>query len=286
MEPSSTSPIETVQAERTSAASVLPEPGPRVLLTIAGFDPSSGAGVTADLKVFAAHRVYGLAVTTGLTVQSTRGVRGVEYVSPEYVRASLYSLVEDFHIDGIKIGMLGNGSVVREVVLFLQEFKVNHHAIPVVLDPVLQSSSGRELLSKAGVDELRERLLPLVSCVTPNRGELAVLTGEDDVPRAAAALLERGPSVVVTGGDLARPDDYVLTHTGEQWLRGERLETTADHGTGCAFSSALLCGLVQGTPVAEAALAAKQYVAGAMRAAYSLGHGRGPMHHLFTLDRP
>jgi len=259
----------------------------QVALTIAGFDPSSGAGITADLKVFAAHELYGVSAITALTVQSTQGVRRVEAVSGLLLRETLDCLAEDVDLAGIKIGMLGSAEMVGAVAGFLREAEVPRER--VVLDPVLRSSSGRELLEASGAQILREELLPLVGWVTPNIDELAVLTSShrmnaEQVPVAAGRLagLSPGLNVVVTGGHLDRPDDFLRTADGlEQWFAGERVETTATHGTGCAFSSALLCRLILGNGPVEAVSAAKTYVVEAMRAAYPIGKGRGPLHHLY-----
>ena len=266
----------------------------RVVLTIAGFDPSGGAGVTADLKTIAAYRAYGVACITALTVQSTQGVRRTEPVAAELVRDTLACLVEDVELSAIKIGMLGTAGVVLVVSGFLRGLG---RTVPVVLDPVLRSSSGRQLLDAAGLAAMRGELLGLVDWVTPNTDELGALTGRveggglprEQIAQSAAELqqeVERQTggqlNVVVTGGDLEPPDDYLLTATGARlWLAGERVETTSTHGTGCAFSSALACELALGNGPVMAVRAAKEYVAGAMRAAYPVGKGRGPMDHFW-----
>jgi hydroxymethylpyrimidine/phosphomethylpyrimidine kinase len=264
-----------------------------ILLTIAGFDPSSGAGASADLKVFAAHGAYGMACLTALTVQSTLGVRAVEPVAAETVAATLEMLAEDVTFAGIKLGMLANAEIVQVVNNFLAVQK----GVPVVLDPVLRSSSGRTLLDVEGVRILRERLLGRVDWITPNLDELAELTGflvsgAGEIPIAAGELLrlarESGSerlNIVVTGGHLDPPDDYLLTADGAScWFSGRRVETKATHGTGCAFSSALLCRLVAGDLPADAVRRAKDYVTSAMLAAYPVGGGNGPMNHLYKLE--
>jgi len=264
-----------------------------VVLSIAGFDPSSGAGVTADLKVFAAFGFYGMSCITGLTVQSTLGVHAVEPIAASTVAASLQMLSEDVTFSGIKLGMLATAEICEVVADFLESVP----DIPVVLDPVLRSSSGHELLEPAGVRVLVERLLPRVSWITPNLDELSILTGSavaarDEVPAAAEKLRQIAGglgnhrlSILVTGGHLDPPDDYLLTDFSEIcWISGERVETEATHGTGCALSSALLCRTLAGDPAAEAASTSKGYVTAALRAAYPLGRGKGPMHHLFALE--
>jgi hydroxymethylpyrimidine/phosphomethylpyrimidine kinase len=264
-----------------------------ILLTIAGFDPSSGAGASADLKVFAAHGAYGMACLTALTVQSTRGVRAVEPVAATTVAATLEMLAEDVTFAGIKLGMLANAEIARVVNNFLDVQK----GVPAVLDPVLRSSSGRDLLGSEGIRFLRERLVARVHWITPNLDELAELTGlpvvrADDVSGAAAELRrlarEAGNdrlNIVVTGGHLDPPDDHVLMADGNScWIPGRRIQTKATHGTGCAFSSALLCGLVAGDLPVAAVRRAKDYVTSAMFAAYPVGGGHGPMNHLYRLE--
>jgi hydroxymethylpyrimidine/phosphomethylpyrimidine kinase len=234
-----------------------------------------------------------MACLTALTVQSTRGVRSVEPVAAATVAATLEMLAEDVTFAGIKLGMLANAEIGEVVNIFLQVQK----EVPVVLDPVLRSSSGRELLDLEGVELLRTRLLQRVDWITPNLGELAELTGlpvvrAEDVPVAASQLrqlaCELGNdrlNIVVTGGHLDPPDDYLLLADGGScWIPGRRVDTTATHGTGCAFSSALLCRLAAGEAPEAAVRYAKEYVTAAMLAAYPIGGGHGPMNHLYRLE--
>ncbi len=263
----------------------------QTVLTIAGFDPSSGAGVTADLMVFAAHGQFGTSCITGLTVQSTVGVQATTAVSAETVRATLNCLANDLPPVGVKIGMLGTAANVEAVAEFLSGLRVEKERVPVVLDPVLRSSSGRELLDAEGVTVMRESLLPLVDWVTPNLEELGVLTERpvkrrEDMPDAAAALQEMGweLNVVVTGGHLNPPDDLLVTAEGEMlWLPGTQMVSRSTHGTGCAFSSALLSRIVLGDNARDAAARAKEYVAEAIRTATPMGKGIGPVNHLWLI---
>lgn len=254
----------------------------RIVLTIAGLDPSSGAGLTADLKVFAAHGLYGVCCPTALTVQSTQGVFRSEAVPPDLIADTLSCLAEDVPLAGIKIGMLGSCGAVCAVADWLSAARFRG---PVVVDPVLRSSSGRALLPDDALPALRERLLPLATVITPNQPEAAVLAGEQAAPETLAeALLAQTPAVVLTGGHGPDPDtitDLLRTPVLERRYTGPRVHTSATHGTGCAFSSALLAELVLEQTLVEAVGAAKQYVEQAMRAAYPVGQGRGPMHHLF-----
>lgn len=261
-----------------------------IALTIAGFDPSSGAGVTADLQVFADHGLRGISAITALTVQSTRQVRRVEPVGAVLLRESLECLAQDLRDDGVKIGgvkigMLATADLVGVVAGWLGGARIPRKL--VVLDPVIRSSSGAELLSAEGVERLRSELLPLVGWVTPNLAEAGVLVGEgapgrEGLPGVAGRIQELGAgrgltdigtlalgggaglNVVVTGGHLEPPDDFLLTAEDEEvWFPGERVEAQGfhgSHGTGCVFSSALLCGLLRGDSKVEVVRGAKAWV--------------------------
>jgi hydroxymethylpyrimidine/phosphomethylpyrimidine kinase len=265
---------------------------PPIALSIAGHDPSSGAGVTADLQTFAAHRVFGVSAITALTVQSTLGVSAVETVSPQFLRQTLDALEADLPAQGIKIGMLGSAAIAAEVAAFLAD----KPGIPTVLDPILRSSSGAALLEPEGLKATLEQLLPMVAWATPNWMELSALTGLPvaSLGQAEAAMHHLGRSyphltIVATGGDQARPIDQLRLpggegHNGEVYLfAAERVETRATHGTGCAFSSALLCRLLHGDDPITAVRGAKEYVTEALRRAPEIGHGNGPLDLLWPL---
>ena len=269
----------------------------KTVLTIAGFDPSSGAGITADMFVFAAHGLFGTSAITSLTVQSTLGVRSSHPVDGAVLTETLACLQNDLPAAGIKIGMLGTIEAVDAVCSFLKTLRKGGSKIPVVVDPVLRASSGSSLLQSGATDTLRTRLLPLVNWVTPNSEELAALTRKpisthEDMEQGSQALQEETAplrlenlNILAKGGHLNPPDDLALLANGEKrWLRGTRIDTKATHGTGCALSSALLCRLVLGDSDLEAAVAAKRYVAEAMRRAEPIGHGFGPMNHLWPLQ--
>jgi hydroxymethylpyrimidine/phosphomethylpyrimidine kinase len=259
---------------------------PPVVLSIAGFDPSSGAGVTADIKTIGAHHCYGITCITALTVQSTRGVRRVESVAPDLVQQTLEELVADTSPAAVHIGMLAAAPLVRVVAEFLEREKPPH----VVLDPILKSSSGASLLEPAGVRVLVERLLPLADVLTPNLDEAAELAGVpvtdiEQMKAAAGRLHELGArAVVVTGGHLDPAAD-LLSYPGpsgleRQIFRSERIRSASTHGTGCAFATALACNLALGEALPEAVGRAKQYVTAAIANAYPLGKGAGPLNHL------
>ncbi|HEY8997207.1 MAG TPA: bifunctional hydroxymethylpyrimidine kinase/phosphomethylpyrimidine kinase [Edaphobacter sp.] len=264
----------------------------KTLLTIAGYDPSSGAVITADLLTFAAHGHFGTSAITSLTVQSTKGVLSSHPVSASTLSATLDCLEDDLPPAGIKLGMLATAELVHAVADYLEGVRQVRPDVQIVLDPVLRSTSGRELLSVEGLSLLDSRLLPLVDWVTPNLAELSLLADQPVMSRsemesAAHSLQSRLPrlGVLATGGHIDPPDDLLLLAGSDsiQWITGQRIESTSTHGTGCALSSALLSQLAHGTPPVEAARAAKEYVAQAIRSATPLGHGHGPLNHLWPL---
>lgn len=266
-------------------------PTPPVVLTIAGFDPSSGAGVTADIKTIAAHGCYGVSCITALTVQSTQGVKQVEPLAAGLIAATLEELVADLEVLAVHVGMLGTAGAVQEVADFLAATTLPH----LVLDPIIKSSSGKDLLDPAGLRLLKEKLIPLSEVVTPNLDEAAALTGLSvgnlgEMREAAKVLHELGAAnVVVTGGHLEKAIDLLSFQTGQgteqEVFKAERLRSSSTHGTGCAFATALACHLAQGRGLPEAVLLSKAYVAAAIVNAHALGHGTGPVHHLYRMQR-
>jgi hydroxymethylpyrimidine/phosphomethylpyrimidine kinase len=259
---------------------------PPVVLTIAGFDPSSGAGVTADIKTVAAHGCYAISAITAFTVQSTGGVRRLVPTDPQVLGSTLDELLLDGKVSAVHIGMLGSGKVAQRVADFLQTARLKN----VVLDPVLRSSSGTELLDKAGLEILTERLLLLSDVFTPNVDEAAALTGMEaknpaQMEAAAGRLHEMGAkAVIVTGGHLDPPVD-VLSVKGEpvRTYAGERVDSPNTHGTGCAFATAIACQLALGKPLRMAVGLAKAYVSDAIKNSYSIGRGPGPVNHMYRL---
>ena len=262
-----------------------------VVLTIAGFDPSSGAGITADIKTIAAHGCYGVSCITALTVQSTRGVRRVEGVDPKIIAETLQELVSDLAVEAIHIGMLGNEQVVAAVADFLGDFASafpEYARLPhVVLDPILKSSSGADLLDAAGTKLLIERLLPLAEVITPNLDEAGVLTGMvvtnlDQMHEAAARLHSLGAAnVVVTGGHLEKAIDFLSFKTA----RGTEQEIFKADRQRSNSTTALACHLAQGRGLPEAVLLSKVYVSAAIANAHPLGKGVGPLHHLYRMGQ-
>ncbi len=267
---------------------------PAVILTIAGFDPSSGAGVTADIKTIAAHGCYGVACITAMTVQSTTGVRRVEAVDPGLVTETLEELAKDLPVAAVHVGMLGTAKVVKAVAEFLGKRSGKAKLPNVVLDPILKSSSGADLLDASGAKLLIEKLVPLVDVITPNVDEAAALTGRkvsdlEEMRAAAARLHEMGSqAVVITGGHLEKAIDLLTFRSKagleEEVFKAERQKSNSTHGTGCAFATAIACHLAMDRGLAEATLLAKTFVTAAIAAGHPLGHGTGPVHHLYRMN--
>jgi hydroxymethylpyrimidine/phosphomethylpyrimidine kinase len=216
----------------------------RNVLSIAGSDPSGGAGIQADLKTFAARGVYGMAAITALTAQNTRGVSGVEAVSPGFVEDQIEAIFEDIRVDAVKIGMIANAGIARAVAGMLSA----HPTVPVVLDPVMVAKGGSALLAPDAVEALTTRLLPLAAMLTPNLPEAAALLGEPvaadraGMSAQATRLRALGPaSVLIKGGHLdgEGSPDVLATMDGLEWFEAERIATPNTHGTGCTLSSAI-----------------------------------------------
>ena len=256
---------------------------PPILLTIAGFDPSCGAGTGADLKTFAAHGCYGVAAITSLTVQNTQGVSSVHNTPSAELRAQLEALANDCEIAAVKIGMLGNRGNAVAVGEFLDAHKYPH----VVLDPIMKSSSGTELLDSGGIKYLATELLKRATVITPNIPEAETLTGltiKDVAGMEAAArkLVEMGASaVIVKGGHMERANDVLFDGKEVFQLVGDRAKEDTLHGTGCTFASAFTAQLAAGRPLFEAATLAKAYVTKAIEKGYPIGKGRIPLDHFY-----
>ena len=256
------------------------------VLSIAGSDPSGGAGIQADLKTFAAHGAYGMAAITALTAQNTREVTGIELVPAAFVASQIDAVFDDVRVDAMKIGMLATA----EIILAVADALERHRPRRVVLDPVMVSKSGARLLEEDAVAALRDHLLPLADLITPNLPEAADLLGEPEVdnrdamPDLAGRLAALGPrAVLLKGGHLAggQSPDYLTTPEGGHWLEGARIASRNTHGTGCTLSSAIAARLALGDGLPEAVRGAKKWLAGAIAAAEALdvGSGSGPVHH-------
>lgn len=260
------------------------------VLSIAGSDPSGGAGIQADIKAISACGGYGMAAITALTAQNTCGVSGVRMVAPDFVAAQIAAIRADIRIDAVKIGMLGGAATVAAVAAALDGLDA-----PVVLDPVMVAKSGDRLLEAEAVAALRDAL-PRATVITPNLPEAADLLGTDEattregMAAQARALLGLGPkAVLLKGGHLGGDDspDLLVEATDLTWLPGLRHATHKTHGTGCTLSSSLATFLAHGLPLGRAAAEAKAYVAAAIAQADALtvGQGHGPTHHFHAFQK-
>lgn len=255
-------------------------------MTIAGSDSGGGAGIQADLKTFAALGVYGTTVLTAITAQNTQTVTEVHEVPPEIVSSQIDAVFTDIGSDGVKTGMLFSRAIIEAVVEQLGRHDVKN----LVVDPVMIAKSGARLLRSDAVNSLLTCLLPLATVVTPNVPEaevLAKMTIETsaDAEGAARRIVELGAkAVVLKGGHLDGPAvDRLYDGKTLREFSSPRVETSSTHGTGCTFASAIAAGLAQGLSLVEAVGLAKNFVTGALRAAYPVGRGHGPLNHFFEI---
>lgn len=257
-------------------------------LTIAGTDPSGGAGIQADLKAFSALGAYGTSVITALVAQNTQGVQSVYYIDVDFVAAQIASVLDDVHIDSIKIGMLAKTGVVEAVAKSLQNYSVPH----IVLDTVMVAKSGDALLTADAVDAIRTLLLPQVSLITPNLPEAAALlqcdiaVTEQDMLEQGRALLAMGcKNVLMKGGHLdeAESPDWLFSNHEEKRFTAVRVATRHTHGTGCTLSAALAALRPRYSNWSDTVAVAKAYLQKALIAGETLniGKGIGPVHHFY-----
>jgi hydroxymethylpyrimidine/phosphomethylpyrimidine kinase len=261
-------------------------PAPPIVLVIAGFDPSAGAGVAADLKTIAAHNGYGIAAITALTVQSTQGVKAVHATPSATLRAQLDTLIEDVVPHAVKIGMLGNRGNAAAVAEFLDHAKLPN----IVLDPVIQpTSGGPNLLDASGIRFLSDELVKRATVVTPNVPEATLLTGIEiksvaDMEAAARKLVEHGAkAAVVKGGHMDKAVDVLFDGVEVLTLGGDSEKFHNTHGSGCTFASAIAVQLASGRNLREAVMLAKTYVTKAMERGFAIGKGPGPLDHFYRV---
>lgn len=251
-------------------------------LTIAGSDSGGGAGIQADLKTFSAFRVFGMSAITALTAQNSVGVHGVLNVEPAFVARQIDVVLDDFGADAVKIGMLSTPAIVSAVADRLRA----HQPERIVVDPVMIAKSGDPLLQPEARRALADEILPLAFVVTPNLHEAAALAGmpvEDEaaMEEAARRIAALGPRHVLVKGGHLKDSATDLLWNGRDLTRftAARIESTATHGTGCTFSSAIAAGLAHGRPLADAVREAKAYVTAAIREGFQAGHGVGALRH-------
>jgi hydroxymethylpyrimidine/phosphomethylpyrimidine kinase len=263
------------------------------VLSIAGSDPSGGAGIQADIKAISANGAFAMAALTALTAQNTTGVSGIHLLPPDFVQAQIAAVFADIRVDAVKIGMIATAEIAAAVADALQGSDS-----PVVLDPVMIAKGGAALLQPDAVEALRDRLLPRAALLTPNLPEAAHLLGTEiarsraEMEAQGRALCALGPkAVLMKGGHLEGNDSPdCLLWGGQsqgvgQWFEAPRVATRNTHGTGCTLSSALAAQIARGRALPEAVATAKVYVAQAIADAgdLSVGHGHGPTHHFAAL---
>lgn len=263
-----------------------------IALTIAGFDPSGGAGVLADVKTFSAFGVYGAAAITALTVQNTLGVSAVETVTADALAAALDAVLSDLDVSALKTGMLGSAGNVGVIAARLRQA-----SLPLVVDPVLVSTSGRDLLSPDAIGVLKSELIPLARLVTPNLAEAARLSGRppaastDEMIAQGQELLKLGAAAVLVKGGHgtgASAVDVLVERDRAQTFEAPRIDTPHTHGAGCTLSAAITALIARGVPLGEAVRLAKDFVTRALAAGrtQAIGHGRGPLDPLFAVVNP
>jgi hydroxymethylpyrimidine/phosphomethylpyrimidine kinase len=258
-------------------------------LTIAGSDPSGGAGLQADIKTFTSLCVYGMGVVTSVTVQNTQGVLYSQKVSPELVYDQIKAVAEDIGVDAAKTGMLAEADIVVSVAKALRDFRIDR----LVVDTVLRSKGGYELLKEEGTQALIKEIFPLALLITPNIPEAEVLCSERinnlrDMERCAKKLLDMGPrAVLIKGGHMKGDKAIDLLYTGGEevhYFVGDKVEVVSPHGTGCTFSAAITAFLAKNLELLEAVKEAKDYIQGAIERIKPLGKGNSPVNHMWNLE--
>ncbi len=261
------------------------------VLTIAGSDCSGGAGIQADLKTMAAHKVYGMSAVTSLTAQNTTGVYGISDVSPEFLSQQLDCIFTDIFPDAVKIGMVSDKGLIEVIADKLMQYKPAN----IVVDTVMVSTSGSRLLKEDAIDALCSMLIPLADVITPNIPEAEVLSGmhidSSDKMIESAQIIQskflsgKGTGVLIKGGHELNTANDLLYKNGEAvWFNGERIDNPNTHGTGCTLSSAIACNLALGRSMEDSVRESKRYISGALKAGLDLGKGSGPLNHVYLFE--
>ena len=258
----------------------------KTALTIAGTDPSGGAGIQADIKTMTAHGVFAMSAVTALVAQNTTGVTSIMESSPAFLAEQLDCVFTDIFPDAVKTGMVSSIPIIEVIAAKLREYGAKN----LVVDPVMVATSGDRLTSQSAVEALKERLLPLAAVLTPNIPEAEILSGRTissaaDMESAARAISETyGCAVLCKGGHQLNDANDLLWRGGEgKWFYGRRIQNSNTHGTGCTLSSAIAANLAKGYDLDASVERAKAYLSGALGAMLDLGHGSGPMDHMFDL---
>ena len=258
----------------------------KVVLTIAGSDPSGGAGVQADIKTITAHALYAESAVTALTAQNTQGVAAILPTPPEFLEQQLSCIFSDIPPDAVKIGMLPGIGQMEAVRAALQKYRPPH----IVLDTIILSTSGTHLMPPEALSYFQSHILPLVDVYTPNLPEAGLLlkasikTREERVAAVRQFALQYKGAVYLKGGhDTVSADDLLFFQGVPQWIPGEHIPNPNTHGTGCTLSSAIACGLACGLGIRESARRAKAYITGAIADGLDLGKGNGPLNHMYRM---
>ena len=258
----------------------------KTALTIAGSDSSGGAGIQADLKTMTANGVYAMSAITALTAQNTTGVTDILESTPHFLSEQLDAIFTDIFPDAVKIGMVSSAELIAVIAAKLKAYKAEN----IVVDPVMVATSGAKLLRSDAVEALCRELLPLAAVLTPNIPEAEILSGmtiTDAAGMEAAARLiseKYGCAVLCKGGHKVNDADDLLWRNGSgKWFHGKRINNPNTHGTGCTLSSAIASNLAKGYDLDQSVERAKAYISGALAAMLDLGHGSGPMNHMFAL---
>ncbi len=258
----------------------------RTALSIAGSDSSGGAGIQADIKTMSANGVYAMTAVTALTAQNTTGVTDILDSTPAFLSAQLDAVFTDIFPDAVKIGMVSSAELISVIAQKLRQYGARH----IVVDPVMVATSGSRLLREDAVEALKTELLPLAEVATPNIPEAEILADMPirtpaDMEAAARKISEQyGCAVLCKGGhDLNDANDLLWKDGAGYWFNGRHINNPNTHGTGCTLSSAIAANLAKGMALEDAVRRAKEYISGALAAMLDLGHGRGPMNHLFDL---
>lgn len=258
----------------------------KTTLTIAGTDPTGGAGIQADLKTFLANGVFGMSAITSVVAQNTLGVKSIIDMSPEFLGEQLDAVFADIFPDAVKIGMVSNEKLISEIAKKLLEYRPQN----IVLDPVMVATAGSKLIADSAIDALVKELIPLADLITPNIGEAEILSNmkiksEDDMEKAARLIYQKSNTPVLLKGGHRFDDSNDLLFDGDiKWLKAKRVNNPNSHGTGCTLSSAIAANLAKGIKLEDAVINAKKYVTGALEDGLDLGKGSGPLNHGYVFS--
>ncbi|MDO5418018.1 MAG: bifunctional hydroxymethylpyrimidine kinase/phosphomethylpyrimidine kinase [Lachnospiraceae bacterium] len=259
----------------------------KTALSIAGSDSCGGAGIQADLKTMTMNGVYAMTAITALTAQNTTGVTAIMEVTPEFLRKQIDAVFEDIRPDAVKIGMVSSPDLVEVIAERLNAY----HAVNIVVDPVMVATSGSVLSEDRAVNRMKEKLLPLAAVITPNIPEAEILSGmkitsKEEMEQAAKYIGDTYHcAVLCKGGHSVNDANDLLYADGKYtWFGGKRIHNPNTHGTGCTLSSAIASNLAKGYSLEQSIERAKAYISGALASMLDLGHGSGPLDHMFDID--